>query len=54
MTGAGFGGCTVSLVHAESVERLTQRIEREYPALTGREPRVWAVRAVAGAGAVET
>ena len=54
MTGAGFGGCTVSLVHADAVERLTERIEREYRDLTGREPRVWAVRAVAGAGVVET
>ena len=52
MTGAGFGGCTVSLVQADAVERLTERIEREYPALTGREPRVWPVRAVAGAGVV--
>jgi galactokinase len=52
MTGAGFGGCTVSLVRADEVERLTQRIGREYPALTGREPRVWSVRAVAGAGVV--
>jgi galactokinase len=54
MTGAGFGGCTVSLVRADAVERVTERIGREYPALTGRDPRVWAVRAVAGAGLVET
>jgi galactokinase len=50
MTGAGFGGCTVSLVHADAVDRLRDRIEGEYPGLTGREPRVWDVRAVAGAG----
>jgi galactokinase len=50
MTGAGFGGCTVSLVHEDAVERLRESIERDYPALTGLEPRVWAVRAVAGAG----
>ena len=52
MTGAGFGGCTVSLVHEDAVDRLRDRIQREYPALTGREPRVWVVRAVAGAGVV--
>jgi galactokinase len=52
MTGAGFGGCTVSLVQADAVERLTERILQEYPALTGRDPRVWSVRAVAGAGVV--
>jgi galactokinase len=50
MTGAGFGGCTVSLVHAEAVERLERHILEAYPRLTRREPRVWAVRAVAGAG----
>jgi galactokinase len=52
MTGAGFGGCTVSLVEADSVDRLHDRILREYPGLTGREPRIWVVRAVAGAGFV--
>lgn len=50
MTGAGFGGCTVSLVEADAADRLRARVEREYPTLTGREPRVWQVRAVAGAG----
>jgi galactokinase len=52
MTGAGFGGCTVSLVRPDSVDELRTRIEVEYPALTGRTPRVWAVRAVDGAGVV--
>jgi galactokinase len=52
MTGAGFGGCTVSLVHPEAVETLTARIEGEYAERTGRTPRVWPVRAVAGAGVV--
>jgi galactokinase len=53
MTGAGFGGCTVSLVEADAVERLRHRILEEYPRRTGREPRVWAVRAVPGAGVVD-
>lgn len=52
MTGAGFGGCTVSLVHPEAVGALTARIEGEYAERTGRTPRVWPVRAVAGAGVV--
>ncbi len=52
MTGAGFGGCTVSLVRPEAVGPLRSRIERDYPALTGRSPRVWAVRATDGAGLV--
>ena len=50
MTGAGFGGCTVSLVRPDAVGPLTARIEQEYPARTGRTPRVWKARAVAGAG----
>jgi galactokinase len=50
MTGAGFGGWTVSRVHEDAAARLRRRILDEYPALTGRQPRVWAVRAVTGAG----
>ena len=50
MTGAGFGGCTVSLVRPDAVEALRARIEGEYARRTGRTPRVWAVQAAAGAG----
>jgi galactokinase len=52
MTGAGFGGCTVNLVEEASVDRLREAVEREYPARTGREPRVYVVQAAAGAGMV--
>jgi galactokinase len=52
MTGAGFGGCTVNLVEEGSVDRLREVVEREYPARTGREPRVYVVQAAAGAGMV--
>jgi galactokinase len=52
MTGAGFGGCTVSLVRPDALEPLRARIEGEYAQRTGRTPRVWAVRAVSGAGAL--
>jgi len=54
MTGAGFGGCTVNLVRPEAVDELRAHILAEYPGLTGRTPRVWQVRAVAGAGVVPT
>ncbi len=53
MTGAGFGGCTVSLVRPEAVDRLRASILAEYPGLTGRTPRVWEVHPVDGAGIVE-
>jgi galactokinase len=52
MTGGGFGGCTVSLVEPEAVDALRAHVEREYPARTGRTPRLWTLRAVEGAGFV--
>jgi galactokinase len=54
MTGGGFGGCTVSLVEPDAVTRLRERVERDYPARTGRIPRLWTLRAVGGAGFVES
>jgi len=35
MTGAGFGGCTVTLVEERAVESLAQAIAEEYPKRTG-------------------
>lgn len=35
MTGAGFGGCTVSLVHEDSVERFKEEVGRKYNEATG-------------------
>lgn len=37
MTGAGFGGCTVNLVHREAVESFRQQVEEQYFAETGRQ-----------------
>jgi len=50
MTGAGFGGCTVSLVWREAMDLLRQQIEGDYARRTGLTPRVWAVQAAPGAG----
>lgn len=35
MTGAGFGGCTVSLVHEDSIERFQEEVGRKYKEATG-------------------
>jgi galactokinase len=52
MTGAGFGGCTVSLVRKGAVDALRERIFREYPERTGLTPMVHIVSAADGAGVV--
>jgi len=38
MTGAGFGGCTVSLVREEAVERFKEQVEKRYTEATGLTP----------------
>jgi len=53
MTGAGFGGCTVNLVRRDAVDALREAVERDYPARTGRTPRVLAVEAADGAGILD-
>jgi galactokinase len=53
MTGAGFGGCTISLARPDAVSSFRSRVERDYPARTGRTPRVWVAQASDGAGPVE-
>ncbi len=50
MTGAGFGGCTISLVARRAVQALTAAVLAAYPGRTGLTPRVHQVDAVAGAG----
>ncbi|MFO8015134.1 MAG: galactokinase [Phycisphaerae bacterium] len=53
LTGAGFGGCTVSLVRPDAVDDLRNAVLARYPAETGLEPRIWTSPAADGA-AVET
>ena len=52
MTGAGFGGCTVSLVRKGAEDSLRQIILRDYPARAGLTPMVYVVSAADGAGVV--
>ena len=50
LTGAGFGGCVVTLAAREGAEEVAERACERYRAETGREPTPWVVRAAAGAG----
>ncbi len=49
LTGAGFGGCTINLVHRDAVPALREAVIRDYPARTGLTPRVFEVAASPGA-----
>ncbi len=49
MTGGGFGGCTVTLVRADAVDRLTDTLMSQYPRRHDREPTCFASRPADGA-----
>jgi len=49
MTGAGFGGCTVSLVKSESVESFQQQVPKIYQDATGLNTTVYVTTASQGA-----
>ena len=49
MTGGGFGGCTVNLVHRDSVEMFESIVERDYKAATGKAPSIFHFEAEDGA-----
>ena len=44
MTGAGFGGCTVNLVHEEALPDLRQRLEASYERECGRSPTLYVIQ----------
>ena len=49
MTGGGFGGCTVSLVVPEAVDRFGQHVASGYEAATGSKPPIYVCRPASGA-----
>ena len=53
LTGAGFGGCTITLVRRNAVQALTDAVEDDYPRRTGLTPTIFDVRPSAGAGVVD-
>lgn len=54
MTGAGFGGCTVSIVHHNALEVLCTRVMTEYPQQTGIEPEIYLCNVSGGASVEQT
>ncbi len=48
LTGAGFGGCTVSLVQTAAVEPFVTAVTQAYQSHTGRTPAMYVCRAAAG------
>ena len=53
MMGAGFGGCTISLVEAGAVPEFKARVDRDYEAETGKPPKIHVIRIEQGTRAVE-
>ena len=49
MTGGGFGGCTVNLVHSANADDFSERIARRYHDATGIQPNVYICSAEDGA-----
>jgi len=50
LTGAGFGGCTVTLARPEAVEPLRAVVSAKYPKQANLQPRIWVSDAADGAG----
>jgi len=49
MTGAGFGGCAVSLVRTEALSMVTRKMEEGYERETDNHPGIFSSRPAGGA-----
>lgn len=49
MTGAGFGGCTVSIVHKDDIEEFTKNVSKEYEEITKLKPEIYIASVGSGA-----
>ena len=49
MTGAGFGGCAVSLVRTDEVKRITRKFDEAYESKVGSQASIFSSRPAAGA-----
>ena len=49
MTGGGFGGCTVNLVHAGKLDQFCETVASGYKGKTGQQPEIFVTRPVGGA-----
>ena len=52
MTGGGFGGCTINLVHADAAEAFKLSVATEYERRTHIRPDIYVVSATDGVQAV--
>lgn len=53
MTGAGFGGCTVNLVHRDHVDEFVNNVKNKYRDKTGRDTDIYISIPADGAGKLE-
>lgn len=53
MMGAGFGGCTINLVHKDNIEEFSQKIRFGYYERTGIVPDIYICNVGEGAGIIE-
>ena len=53
MTGAGFGGCAIALVHKDSIESFVEGVQSKYASVVGYEAGFFACRSGDGVSRVE-